>query len=218
LISDDYPGPSQGAAALLYRNDDRRWPEFAGRDLARQSPGVRFLNLASTGHTSLHVQEQVRHLPPGRGEVLVALAVGGNDLLGWLAEGADPVAGMAAYARRLTGILRELASRYPRRRVLVANVYDPSDGTGRTQSGKAAFPQALPLLAELNRTISRTARAEGGVLVDVYRHFLGHGLRHADPSYEHYHPEDPSGWIFYDIEPNPRGASEIRRLLWQAAA
>ena len=31
-----------GAAALLYRNDDQRWPEFTGRDLATHYPGIAF--------------------------------------------------------------------------------------------------------------------------------------------------------------------------------
>src|SRR5215217_2223011 len=38
-----------GAAALLYRNDDVRWPEFRGRDLARSSPCLEFLNRAEDG-------------------------------------------------------------------------------------------------------------------------------------------------------------------------
>src|SRR5437899_11516976 len=39
-----------GAAALLYRNDDERWPEFAGRDVARRAPpGLNFLNLTEDG-------------------------------------------------------------------------------------------------------------------------------------------------------------------------
>src|SRR5687767_11501045 len=38
-----------GAAALLFRNDDVRWPEFSGRDLERRSLGVKFLNLAEDG-------------------------------------------------------------------------------------------------------------------------------------------------------------------------
>ncbi len=38
-----------GAGALLHSNDDTRWPEFRGRDLARLHPAAEFLNLAEDG-------------------------------------------------------------------------------------------------------------------------------------------------------------------------
>ena len=38
-----------GAAALLHSNDDGRWPELRGRDLARLFRGMEFLNLAEDG-------------------------------------------------------------------------------------------------------------------------------------------------------------------------
>src|SRR2546427_121877 len=38
-----------GAAALLYRNDDLRWPELRGQDLMHASPDAEFLNLAEDG-------------------------------------------------------------------------------------------------------------------------------------------------------------------------
>jgi hypothetical protein len=38
-----------GAAALLHSNDDRRWPEFRGRDLEQVCPDMKFLNLAEDG-------------------------------------------------------------------------------------------------------------------------------------------------------------------------
>src|SRR5688572_114056 len=38
-----------GAAALLHRNDDDRWPEFRGRDLETLGPDMEFLNLAEDG-------------------------------------------------------------------------------------------------------------------------------------------------------------------------
>ena len=38
-----------GAAALLHRNDDARWPEFRGLDLETLSPDLDFLGLAEDG-------------------------------------------------------------------------------------------------------------------------------------------------------------------------
>jgi hypothetical protein len=46
------------------------------------------------------------------------------------------------------------------------------------------------------------------VLADVHRHFLGHGVTA---------PEDQRWyWRRNLIEPNARGASEIRRVWWEA--
>src|SRR2546428_9960360 len=38
-----------GAAALLYRNDDLRWPEFKGQDRAHGGTEAEFLNLTEDG-------------------------------------------------------------------------------------------------------------------------------------------------------------------------
>ena len=73
-----------GAAALLYHNDDLRWPEFEGRDLSPRSPGLKFLNLAEDGAVIDDVTtEELARLghdsnDPG---FLLTLCAGGNDLL-----------------------------------------------------------------------------------------------------------------------------------------
>ena len=79
-----------GAAALLHSNDDARWPEFRGRDLARLHPGIVFLNLAEDGAMIDDVAtEELSRLgrdsdDPG---ILLTLTAGGNDLLDALAAG-----------------------------------------------------------------------------------------------------------------------------------
>src|SRR5215475_1974838 len=40
-----------GAASLLYRNADDRWPELAGDDLVSRLPGIEHRNLATDGAT-----------------------------------------------------------------------------------------------------------------------------------------------------------------------
>jgi hypothetical protein len=63
-----------GAAALLYRNDDLRWPEFKRLDLSHLSPGVaRNRSLATLGMRSL----VVRLLSPSSG-CAVSLRRGGQ--------------------------------------------------------------------------------------------------------------------------------------------
>ena len=42
-----------GAAALLHRNDDSRWEEFSGRDLATRCPGLSYTDLTEDGAYSL---------------------------------------------------------------------------------------------------------------------------------------------------------------------
>jgi hypothetical protein len=73
-----------GAAALLHSNDDRRWPEFRGRDLEQVCPDMKFLNLAEDGAMIDDVTtEELARLgrdssDPG---ILITLTAGGNDLL-----------------------------------------------------------------------------------------------------------------------------------------
>src|SRR5919201_1640354 len=73
-----------GSAALLHRNDDERWPEFRGRDLARLCPGIEVHNLAWDGAMieDVMTDELAR---AGRDSpdpsFLITLTAGGNDLL-----------------------------------------------------------------------------------------------------------------------------------------
>ena len=85
-----------GAAALLYRNDDLRWPELRGQDLTHGSPDVEFLNLAEDGVMIDDVAtEELARLgrdsrDPG---ILITLTAGGNDLL-------DALGPTSAWTRR----------------------------------------------------------------------------------------------------------------------
>src|ERR671913_2295164 len=64
LSIDDYAGgPGRGAASLLWRNRDRDFPAWAGRDLTTRDPTARLALLASDGATSTTVAgEQLRRL------------------------------------------------------------------------------------------------------------------------------------------------------------
>jgi acyl-CoA thioesterase-1 len=216
MSTDDHPGPGLGAASLLYRNQDRLFPEFAGRDLLALNPATRLLHLARDGFTALDVMESLAGLEPCSGPVLVTLTIGGNDSIHYLNQRTPTSIAMAEFTARLSRILGQVRRLYPNLTLRMGNIYDPTDGSGRVQSGHDHFAAGLHMLGGVNRLLDQAASMHGGRIVDVYGHFLGHGTRHADSTCPHYHPEDPSGWIMRDIEPNSRGASELRRLFWSS--
>lgn len=203
-----------GAASLLYRNDDVRWPEEQGADLVSYFPGITLHNLAADGATIGDVfGEQMPQLDESDERTLVTITAGGNDLL-------------SAFANRprrslLESIARDVAEAFeflldsvrrarPNALILLTTIYDPSDRLGRIPGvleGAGAMP--LPVLDGLNERIRTLARGTPGVrLADVYAHFLGHGasVPQADRWY----------WRRSLVEPNAQGAHEIRRV-WRDA-
>lgn len=205
------PVTGLGAASLLARNDDYVWPEFAGRDLLTISPGIDCRFEARDGGTTESVLDSqvdaLRGIDPG-GEALVTLTAGGNDLLGLI--GATERAGQAgvrAVLDNLDAILGVVRDRLPRAMILVANVYDPTDGTGDLE-GTRLRPQEMRWLGDGNAGVERLCQQRGARLIDLCRHFAGHG-RSAPAAKRWY-------WTGSLIEPGTAGASEIRRL-WLAA-
>jgi lysophospholipase L1-like esterase len=203
-----------GAASLLHRNDDARWPEEQGADLSSYYPGIEHLNLATDGATIGDVfGEQMSQLEESEASTLVTITVGGNDLL----------SAFANKPRRslLDAIARDVGEAYeflvdsvrrtrPNALLLLTTVYDPSDGLGRIP-GVFEDAGVLPIevLDVLNDRIRSLATGTpGAVLADVHAHFLGHGasVPEADRWY----------WRRSLIEPNAVGASEIRRV-WRDA-
>ena len=178
---------------LLVRNDDRLFPEFAGRDLAARGP-ARLEHRAVDGSTVGDLPAQVRGLAVEDPAVAI-VTIGGNDLLAGLILDAGP--GFAAFARALDDFL----GRLPIRRVLIGNVYDPTGGDdARNFFGEGVDPALLRSnYARLNAAIAGVA-ARRGTLVDLHAHFLG-----GDPS-----------WFTRTIEPSLRGASEVRRAFLAA--
>ena len=203
-----------GAASLLYRNDDARWPEEQGADLVSYYPGIAFQNLAADGATIGDVfGEQMPQLEENDERTLITITVGGNDLL-------------SAFANRprrslLESIARDVAEAYeflldavwrtrPNALILLTTIYDPSDRLGRIPGVlEEAGPLPLPVLDGMNERIRTLARGTPGVrLADVYAHFLGHGASVPTP--------DRWYWRRSLVEPNAQGAHEIRRV-WRDA-
>lgn len=216
MSTDDHPGPGLGAASLLYRNRDDRFPEFSGQDLLSLNPGTRRVVQARDGFTAEDVLADLGDLPTCSGPVLVTMTLGGNDCIRYLNALTPTSIAMGEFTARLSRILGQVRRLYRNLTLRMANIYDPTDGAGRVQSGHDRFAVGLPMLGGVNRLLAQVAAMHGGEIVDVCGHFLGHGARHADPTCPHYHAGDPSGWLMRDIEPNPRGASELRRLIWRS--
>jgi len=203
-----------GAASLLYRNDDVRWPGERGADLVSHYPGIALHNLAADGATIGDVfGEQMPHLEESEERTLITITVGGNDLL-------------SAFANRprrslLEAIAHDVGEAYeflldavrrarPNALILLTTIYDPSDRLGRIPGVlEEAGPLPLDVLDGMNERIRTLARGTPGArLADVYVHFLGHGASVL--------PNDRWYWRRSLIEPNARGASEIRRV-WRDA-
>ena len=172
---------------LIVRNDDRLFPEFAGRDLATRGP-ARLEHRAQDGAMVEDLPRQARGLTV-EGPAGALVTVGGNDLLANLAADLGPF--LAEFARDLDAFLRAL----PIRPVLVGNVYDPSCGDDSKNFLEIPPAVARRALDALNRTIAAVAGGHG-TLVDLHDHFL----RRGDPS-----------WFTRTIEPSLAGASEVRR-------
>jgi lysophospholipase L1-like esterase len=199
-----------GAASLLYQNSDDHWPEDAGADLHSRYPHIAFENLAADGATIGEVfGEQVPMLESSEEPVLLTLTVGGNDLLS--AFGNRPRRPLlekiaADVAEAYDFLVDMLRGSFPNGRMILTTVYDPSDRSGKIPGVyDDAGPLPLEVLDGLNEHIRSLARGTSNVLIaDAYTHFLGHGVSAAET--------DRWYWSRSLIEPNARGASEIRRL------
>jgi lysophospholipase L1-like esterase len=170
-----------GAASLLARNDDERWPDFTGRDLASHWPGTTAAILATDGATIGDVFDaQLSELGASDAEAIVTLTVGGNDLLSAYASRPRRSL-MERIVRDIGGaydvLLNAIDERLPRARLVLTTVYDPSDLTGVIPGVLEGVGQ-LPLihLDALNAHIRARAQSrDNALLADVHAHFLGHG-------------------------------------------
>ena len=216
---DDYAGgPGRGAASLLWRNRDDDFPAWAGRDLTAHDPTARLALLASDGATSTTVAgEQLGRLRRlGLRPTLATVTMGGNDLLATYGDATAARRAIAAVAdngRLVLASLRALmGAQAP---IVVATVYDPSDGSGDAgRLGLLPWPEALALLAELNRALRALADEHQALVAEVHARFLGHGLTAGNPAQPAARPPDRDLWYCQLIEPNARGASEIRGAFW----
>jgi lysophospholipase L1-like esterase len=215
-------GPGRGAASLLWRNRDDEFPAWTGHDLTAHHPAAQLALLASDGATSTTVAgEQLQQLH--RRELIPTLAtvtMGGNDLLaayGSSSAGRRAIEDVTDIGQRLLASLRALMG--PMSPIVLATVYDPSDGTGdASRLGLPVWPDALQLLADLNQALRTLAQEHQALVADVHGRFLGHGLATGDPTQIQPRPSNRDLWYCGLIEPNAWGASEIRAAFWEVLA
>jgi hypothetical protein len=203
-----------GAASLLYRNDEARYPDMMGADLVSIHPGIEFQQLASHGATIGDVfGEQLSVLGDSRERTLITLTIGGEDLFSAFSARPKPQL-LARIASDLTDAYDLLVDAIRRARpdslLLLTTVCDPSDRLAKIP-GILDDVGTLPLsaLESFNNHIRARAGATPGiVLADADAEFLGHGqsVDEADRWY----------WKRSPLELNARGAHELRRV-WLAA-
>ena len=212
------PAEEVGAASLLYRNRDDLWPEFAGHDLSTRWPCIEYIDHTADGATTWNVLEaQLPNLPRDDGEpTLVTLTAGGNDLLQlFVSEPVDSTRGLQHVAVNLREILKRISTHFSDATIIVGTVYDPSDGTADlgpyqlTQHDAPTRRRMWNWVRSYNDVVKKLAAANGCLCADIHEHFLGHGITEPDPGKRWY-------WEEMIIEPNARGASEVRRLWLRA--
>jgi lysophospholipase L1-like esterase len=197
-----------GAARLLHTNNDELFPEFKGNDLRSHYRNIEIDDLSSDGATLPTVEDQVERLD--RNAAIITLTVGGNDLLGALAT-ARSIKDIAASTERIskgfTKLAKKIRSDAPNAFLILTTVYDPTDETGRLPGMNEVLP--LEFLHRFNDHVRRTAIITSRcTLADVHEHFLGHGVK--VPVAKRWY------WSESIIEPGFAGASEIRRMWWNA--
>jgi GDSL-like Lipase/Acylhydrolase family len=185
------------------------FPAWAGRDLTARDPTARLVLLASDGATSsMAAGEQLRWLGRlGSVPTLATVTMGGNDLLaayGDARAARRAIATVVDNGRLVLAGLRELMG--PEAPILVATVYDPSDGSGDAgRLGLPPWPEGLEVLAELNRVLWVLAEEYQALVADVHARFLDHGLAAGDPTQPAARPHDRGLWYCGLIEPNAWG-------------
>jgi lysophospholipase L1-like esterase len=203
-----------GAASLLYRNDDARWPDFTGVDLFSVNPDVVFRSLVEEGATIGDVfGEQLARVEESDARALVTLTVGAGELTSLLVR--HPKAALAkAAATDIADAYEFLVDAIRRARpngtLVLATVCDPTDGTALLPGLDAdAKPLRLEAMATVNDRIRALAAGTPGArLADLHFHFLHHGVA-AEEKERWYWRRSPS-------EPNAMGASEVRRAWLRA--
>jgi len=199
-----------GAASLLYSNSEEHWPDDLGNDLSSLYPGVEFASLGADGATIGEVfGEQMTQVEPSDEHTLITLTAGGNDLLS--AYGPRPRPDLLErivddIIEAYDFLVDSIRSRFPNGTLIVTTVYDPSDGTGKIPGVyDDRGPLPLHTLDRLNDHIRAVGLGTPRVLfADAHAHFRGHGVSAED--------DDRWYWKRSLIEPNARGASEIRHL------
>lgn len=219
---------------LLFGNDDDRFPGYVGADLVAWYPGIAHaVNVAVSGGTTdtlldaevPALQQWIEtNVDGGRptGQTVVFVTIGGNDLQAALVPFVDPqplIDGALDNLEQTLDFLQDPAWFPGGTRVFVTNVYEPSDGVGRSGCFFGLdYSGRLADLERYNAGLHDLGQARGVAIVDLHGHFLGHGANAADANNPFYDASDPTRWFAGDcIHPNDAGHHQVRRLFLGAA-
>ena len=236
----DSPGYATSGLALLAANNDALFPAFAGRDLAATRSEIALVRLHSAGASYLAFGEApdvvcgtemgCLDFDDAR-QTVVVVTLGINDLItAFVTRRASPESmaeDFGAHVRRALALVDDPGHFGRRPALVVVNLPDPTDGTGELEAlgllppdmPVAALPPpeiARETIAAFNAALAAEVERCGGVLVDAHGHFLGHGLLYDEPALPDHDTEDPTRWLLTATELDPRGAHELRALLWAA--
>ena len=185
IVSDCYPGPGYGVAALLQQ---------------RLEPVQRH-GVTRTGYMLPDLEVQLLSLAGSRLCKAGLLSVGGNDLLALDAPPGEDW--YVQFVQRYRCLRERLNQLYPSAPWLVCNIYDPTDGSGQLPGREErGFPPRPGLVECVTRLNAALAEVAGPDLVDLYSFCQGHGWSRRLPL-----------WFQMDIEPNREGARQMADLL-----
>ncbi|MHC4757809.1 MAG: SGNH/GDSL hydrolase family protein [Planctomycetota bacterium] len=232
-ITDGF-GASNGFSYFerLIKNPPNDIQDMKDKNLSVVFPNLKTKNLSGSGSVSLDHLAQIRRIENEDSNTIgiVVMTTGGNDIIH--SYGRRPPKECAMYGAtlqeaqqwienykvRLEKMVMMLKEKFPGGcHIFLANIYDPSDGTGNTKeffTGLPPWPDGLAIHKQYNDIIAQCAQNHDHVhLIDIYTPFLGHGIHCKKFWLRHYHISDPHYWYDLNIEdPNDRGYDAIRRL------
>jgi len=200
-----------GAASLFFRNRSDLWADFHGRDLRTNFPGIRQLDYAFDGAAAddmLHFELVLDSSSLTKFCVLTTVTIGGNDLL----EIEDHPEDAGKILQRLKSdylnMLQLLQRAVPEGLTILTTLYDPTDGLGELPENQLVRIVPLKEFAEFNDFVRAMPDTYQNVIVaDVHKVMFGHG--------ESANHDDRWYWNSSRIEPNVRGAHEIRKVWYE---
>ena len=229
--------------ALLLNNDDTKYPEWKGFDLAtcwglaaanvvKVSKGGAVATIPSPNSPTNRgiLLNQVTSLPATlEGPVLVVGTIGGNDVQSGLVTvltgtKAQVAAQIAAFAAGAEAALAELtkADRFGagvKVEVLLTNVYDPSGGTGHFyyEPSAADCPGALGFWPEKRETRTALEPWNAALAAEVAKHPNVKLLDLAAPFVAHaVDTPAATNWFYKDcIHPSSLGHHATRGVFWE---
>ena len=216
----------------LVKNPPGDSPDMMGKNLSVVFPNLTTKNIAGSGTTLIEHYSVITSLEKQPEDVfgIVVMTTGGNDLIhnygikppeegamyGATFQQAEPW--IYNFEQRLYEMVTRLRKTFPGGcQIFLANIYDPSDGTGDTSprlTGLPVWPDGERILRAYNRRIADCAEKYEYVhLVDIHQPFLGHGIHCRKFWIKNYRKDDPTYWYYLNIEdPSERGYDAIRRV------